>query len=153
MDQRSLLSLASALPNARQLGSPQNPKKTSPLLQLPLDVHFLICDSLPTEDHYSYALSCKGLYTYCFPDPALLGWIDKDDFLVRLEKDNPNLCYCFRYRHLHKINKKRGHVKKDCYKDCNFLPTLNQARAVMNSHLLGPDHGIDLKKAIHEASV
>lgn len=147
-----LLSLLSALFRERHLELPRpSLQEESILLQQPLDILYSICEHLPTEDVISLSLSCKDLYIHLFPNAERRRSIDRDDFLIRLEKDIPGRCYCFCCKRLHHIRKGRDEIKRDRFIDqesstvrlfmgCGLMLTYNQARAVMNSHFLG--HGI-----------
>lgn len=153
MDQ--LLSPPAALPSGKQ--SPHHLQEDSLLLQQPLDILYILHDYLSVEDVTSLSLSCKHLHGQFLPTPKRLKSIDRHVFLPQLEKDLPGHCYCHGCKRLHAINSSRDAVSGNCLtgclsvevpwrRDCVSSIVFNQARAAMNSHFFGADHGIQLDK-------
>lgn len=150
------------LRNPEEMIAPKWAQEDSLLLQQPLDILRSICDHLAVEDVISFSLTCKDLYCCLLPEAKTRRSIDRDDFLVRLEKEIPGRCYCFQCKTLHLLSKDGENIRRDCFEfpwsDHVLRPFRNselklsyyQARASMNSHYFGPDHGIEIAKLCQE---
>ncbi|KAH7353927.1 hypothetical protein B0T11DRAFT_357267 [Plectosphaerella cucumerina] len=129
-----------------------------PTFPLPLDILFLIADELPPLPLRCLALTCKGVYFHLSPlfSREALSEEDKRTLLLDLEKEIPEVYYCFDCRRLHRwdpswtIHNFRHHRPLgEHYVSKLNLPGLRLdhplMRLVMNRHLYGPAHGLELR--------
>ena len=114
----------------------------------------------------SLALTCRTLYQLCFPQSLTLSLQEREEFLLHLEKDTPDVYFCHYCISLHPWYRSwfriyHGfHDKNLCLEmPCNKQPSLRLplpyapwnvdyrfARVVMNAHFYGDAHGVPVEK-------
>lgn len=152
---------------------PQNRRKSHnqtdcTLNSCPPELIILILSHLPPESTLAFALTCRALFIQYFPRSPQLSAPTKTALLQLIERDYPNLLFCFNCIRLHrwrmKLFSKYGNTP--CHMPCTNpreLPTwryslMNRAVPdlgynltyslawlVTNRHLYGPGHGPPLK--------
>ena len=143
---------------------PYQIKPSLTIVDLPVDVLFLISDHLETPEAFSLALTCRGLYSIGLPQTQRkLEADDQRELLTTLERDpmGKGHYFCHKCVSLHTYHKTYGPRSTDekldksqayvCGMRDRFAPNGNpfdlayhHVRLVMNAHLYGPEYGIDL---------
>lgn len=162
--QKNHTSRAQGQNKSRRL-EPEGLIKKLTLLELPVDVLFLISDELDIPSVHILALTCRSLYGVGFPKTQRkLEDEDKKQLLIFLEGDNfgRGNYYCHKCNKLHfheqswgpqcTEEKRSQRTSSICGMRNRFSPTGNcygltyyHARLAMNNHLYGPKHGVPLK--------
>lgn len=131
-------------------------------LPLPLEILFMIVAYLDTTSIVCLSLTCRKLYSTCFPRNLKIRHRRKERLLLLLEKDTPTLVFCHHCTKLHrwharwgKLNSLEFTLRFPCEQQelrrhvlglsltC-YIP-YHQARLVMNRHLYGPSHGMPVR--------
>lgn len=128
---------------------------------LPPEIILMITSYLSNSSTISLALTCRPLYSLCFPEDPLLDMAEKEELLLLLEKDVATLYFCHDCVKLHRCHSRWSRFLTPWYNErmpCKesihnvlFFPQTRpipyyQARLVMNRHLYGPTHGPPLHK-------
>lgn len=123
---------------------------------LPPEIILMITSQLSGSSSTSLALTCRALYSLCFPENPLLDMAEKEHLLLLLEKDVPTHYFCHfcvtlhrwhigRRRRMHPWYEGRMHCKRgvDSYVrlPATFSFPYYHARLIMNRHFYGPKHG------------
>lgn len=131
---------------------------------LPTEITYMISEHLTNTSLICLALTCRTLYTICFPRSPHLDATETKELLLWLEKDISSLYFCHFCSKLHKWH--RRWVKDIPYGswDREELPCVEKiqcssihftssciiphhiARLIMNRHFYGPTHGIPVHK-------
>ena len=117
----------------------------------------MIGSHLDNASHTSLALTCRTLYSICFPEIPPLNKEEKTDLLISLERELPRHIFCHFCVALHRWH---GHwISQDspCVQGCNQLEEVEywshffetdcrpipylEARLIMNRHFYGIEHG------------
>jgi len=152
------------------------PRRPSPALgafALPPEIVLIIAAYLTYTSTTSLALTCRTLCSLCFPGHTRPSTAEKEELLLLLEKDIPNLYFCHYCVELHRWNQHWGKrcgqllfmdveedlpCKQHLSRDFVRLPhtchiPYHHARLVMNRHFYGPAHGLPLQKFKDRSSV
>jgi hypothetical protein len=131
-------------------------------LVLPPELILMIVECLDTSSAVAVSLTCRSLYTLCFPHELRLRTAEKEELLLLLERDAAPLYYCHYCIKLHRWSPSWGTSRTSSVRDpvpCKRLlersfvanPSTcfihyHHARRMMNRNRYGPAHGLPLRK-------
>lgn len=127
---------------------------------LPAEITLIISSQLDVTSRLSLSLTCRTLYSVCFPERVLQDTAEKEQLLLLLERDLPTHYFCHLCVKLHRW---RGSWSRSPYSwQAHRLPCRGEwgyslhspashticyryARLIMNRHLYGSLHGLPLQ--------
>ncbi|KAI1420990.1 hypothetical protein F5Y12DRAFT_770316 [Xylaria sp. FL1777] len=136
-----------------------NKQARSLLLNLPLEILFLILDFLPPESSVAVSLTCKvAFYAFCSIMKSRLDTPNLQNLLLLLEESvSRHRFFCHNCTQLHRFSpywapgrRKKSSLEPPCKPKTTDFGDIyigfHHVRLVMNTHLLGPGHGISLRQ-------
>jgi hypothetical protein len=125
-------------------------------IALPPEIVLTIAAYLTKPALASLSLTCRTLHGLCFPASLDLSPTEKEELLLLLEKDIPNLYFCARCVLLHRWRTywnasywSTGQLqclRRDDFVDQHgYMIPYPYARVVMNRHLYGSTHGLPIQ--------
>jgi hypothetical protein len=144
------------------LGRPRRPRSSLGAFALPPEIILMVTTNLTNPSVISLALTCRTLYSICFPQRPHLNTAENEELLLLLEKDMATLYFCHYCAKLHRWHTRWGKsiypwveedlpCKQHLQRNPVFLPPrcyipYHHARLVMNRHFYGPSHGLPLHR-------
>lgn len=120
----------------------------------------MIFECLDTSSAVSISLTCRTLYTLCFPQELRLSTEEKEELLLLLERDTAHLYFCHYCIKLHRWSSRWGSSSSIFFDQvlCTrllrrstfatpftcYIP-YHHARLIINRHLYGPTYGLTLR--------
>jgi hypothetical protein len=129
----------------------------------PPEIIFMIMAYLNKTSIMSLSLTCRTLFRICFPQSLELSRLEKEDFLLLLEKDVAHLYFCHHCVKLHRWSTSWFHTRnfevlidlcfamrcreESCFSNSStYRLPYPSARVVMNRHFYGAAHGVPASK-------